>query len=148
MRSSEDTPNLNHVFRATSHNVVRPIASTSCCHAVLHRSRVLHFYLHVLGIFLCRLSRSIVGPQSYGRLSFLLGIWLILQCFDSGNLSALPALIARCALRPSLMCASFAMCDQAVLAFKPLCALNTVELSKTREILLCFAALVLLEMLR
>jgi hypothetical protein len=40
------------------------------------------------------------------------------------------------------------MCDQAVLAFKPLCALNTVELSKTREILLCFAALVLLEMLR
>jgi hypothetical protein len=84
-------PILIHAPRPAPHTVLRSIPHriNSYCHAVLHYPRVLHIYLHVLGIFLCHLFRSIVGPQSYGCLSLLLGIWLILQCLDSASLSAL-----------------------------------------------------------
>ena len=48
---------------------------------------------------------------------------------------------------PSLVCASFSVGDQAVLALKPFCAFDTVELAEAREILCSLGTLVLLEML-
>jgi len=51
-----------------------------------------------------------------------------------------------CAL-PSLMRASLSVGDHAVLALKPFCAFDAVELAQTREIFSGLAALVLLEML-
>jgi hypothetical protein len=45
------------------------------------------------------------------------------------------------------MCASFSVCDHAVLALKPFCAFDAVELAQTRKIFSGFAALMLLEML-
>jgi hypothetical protein len=52
-----------------------------------------------------------------------------------------------CAL-PSLMCASFAVGDHAVLALEPFCAFDTVELAQTWKIFSGFAALMLFEVLR
>jgi len=149
VRSSDDTPNMIHAWRPMLYNVLRAMPSPSCCHVVVHQSRVLHLYFNVLGIFLCRLSRSIVGPKSNGCLSLLLGIWFILQCFDSVNQLVSPVSTNRFFFSlPSLVCASLAVSGQAVLALKPFCTLDAVKLTKAWEILCCFSALVLFQMLR
>jgi len=62
------------------------VSNLSSCQAILEKPGIFHLNFHVLCIFFGCLSRSIIGPKSYGGLGLLLSIWSILQCFNSAGL--------------------------------------------------------------